>query len=73
MVTIKERNQLVEDEKYRLRHEVMTSNKVTMLMACAGAIDTLFRIGFINENERFDLFATIEDRISTLPRESFEL
>lgn len=73
MLKVSDRNQMVQDEKYRLRHEVMTSNKLTVLMACAGSIDTLFRIGYINETERLDLFSTIEDRIANLPKETFRL
>lgn len=67
------RSDLIKAEKSRLFDTISSTNKLTLLMACAGSADTLFRIGAINEDERQTYFTVIENKIKTIPVEDFRM
>lgn len=69
----RKRSELVADEKTRLLDVIASTNKLTLLMACAGSADTLFRIGAINEDERQTFFNMIEGKIKSIPIDEFRM
>lgn len=64
---------LFEEEKKRIIEVISETHKLTVLMACAGSADTLFRIAAIDENDRQHIFNLIESKIKTLPVEEFRM
>lgn len=67
------KSELIVIEKARLTKVIMSTNKLTELMACAGAVDSLYRVGMIDENDRQNFFDLIETKIKTIPQEDFRM
>lgn len=62
---------LLADEKARLWKVIYETTKLTVLMACAGSVETLFNTGQITDETRQEYFTAIMDRLTEIPKEDF--